>query len=205
MKSNRIRVNTIIPMAKNMGPGTRIAVVVQGCLHNCPGCNSSNTFDSKDGKSYTVEELLTELWDFDNSDIDGITITGGEPFLQSELIYELIKSYLQCNTFKNKTVCIYTGYTFEEILEEIHVKVPPNLDWIKLVNIADYLIDGRFDINLVPDESTICKFRGSTNQRVLNGKESYKNKKPIEYDEYKVTKKEIEENGNKESERTEQA
>lgn len=196
MKSNRIRVNTVLPMTKSMGPGTRTAIVVQGCLHNCPGCNSSNTFDSKDGKSYTVEELLLKLYELDSSDIDGITITGGEPFLQAELLHVLIKSYLQSSTFKPKTVCIYTGYTFEEILEEIHTKVPPNLDWIKLVNIADYLIDGRFDINLVPDENTICQFRGSTNQRVLNAKESYKNKKPIEYDEYKVTKKETDENEN---------
>ena len=198
MKSNRIRVNTVLPMTKSMGPGTRTAIVVQGCLHNCPGCNSSNTFDSKDGKSYTVEELLLKLYELDSSDIDGITITGGEPFLQAELLYVLIKSYLQSSTFKPKTVCIYTGYTFEEILEEIHTKVPPNLDWIKLVNIADYLIDGRFDINLVPDDNTICQFRGSTNQRVLNAKESYKNKKPIEYDEYKVTKKETDEIENSE-------
>lgn len=198
MKSNRIRVNTVLPMTKSMGPGTRTAIVVQGCLHNCPGCNSSNTFDSKDGKSYTVEELLLKLYELDSSDIDGITITGGEPFLQAELLHVLIKSYLQSSTFKPKTVCIYTGYTFEEILEEIHTKVPPNLDWIKLVNIADYLIDGRFDINLVPDDNTICQFRGSTNQRVLNAKESYKNKKPIEYDEYKVTKKETDEIENSE-------
>ncbi len=89
--------------------------------------------------------------------MSGLTISGGEPFSQIDGIYDLIINYKKL--FPNKTIVIYTGYTYEELVAFNNAKVN------EILKIADLLIDGRFILSL-RDLSLI--YRGSSNQRIID-------------------------------------
>lgn len=154
-------------------------------MRSCPGCNSSHTFDGSQGKSYSVEELLKEISSISSEEeIDGITISGGEPFLQANLLSSFCREYLK--SYPSKDVCIYTGYTAEEILQEIMDNMYQNVDWIRLLSIAKYIIDGPYDINKLVDEDVICPYRSTTNQKIIDGINTWRTRKVVEYEKYKV-------------------
>ena len=92
------------------GPGLRFVVFTQGCLHHCVGCHNPQSHDLNGGYWQDNQELI-KMIDC-NPLLDGITISGGEPFLQPlpliELLQEIKKRHLH--------IMIYSGYTYEEIL-----------------------------------------------------------------------------------------
>ena len=155
------------------GPGLRYVIFTQGCHHNCEGCQNPQTHDPNGGSFIDLDEIFTE---FTSSTIyEGITFSGGEPFLQADILADLaikIKSDTSC---PHNIIC-YTGYTWEEIQSIIAKGV---FDYARLLYNIDYLIDGRFDKNNV---SLDCNWRGSTNQRIINVPESLKICKVIEAD-----------------------
>lgn len=135
------------------GPGIRHTIFFQGCTHACPGCHNPGTWDLKGGKKVTVEQLL-EMIPL-NPLIDGITFSGGDPFLQAPAAAELAAYFksMQLN------IWVYTGYVWEELLE---LQSRPGFS--RLLHYTDVLVDGPF---VLRDRSLQLAFRGSSNQRLI--------------------------------------
>lgn len=137
------------------GPGLRYVVFVQGCSHNCRGCHNPETHDYDGGREVTVEDLATEM--LQNPLCDGLTLSGGEPFDQaweSSMLASRAK-------MAGKTVWTYTGYSWETIQRRARCSVV----WSLLLSHTDVLVEGPFVESL---KSYDAKFRGSTNQRLID-------------------------------------
>lgn len=141
------------------GPGIRYTIFTQGCLHNCPGCHNPQTHPLNDGYYKDTDEIIKLIRL--NPLTSGLTISGGEPFLQVEPVLDLVLKAKQVN----QNIIIYTGFTFEEL------KNLNNENILKIFNNIDFLIDGRFDIN---KRSLELLFRGSSNQRIIDMKKTIK-------------------------------
>lgn len=144
---------------KTLGPGERYVIWVQGCVHNCKGCIAPETHSlNKNGYWIETDNLLREIDQSKN--LRGITISGGEPFLQAESLIYFLKKLKN----KNLDIICYTGFLYEEILKE---KVPFGKE---LLNYIDILIDGKYVENLNKENY----LRGSENQRIIHLKNTYK-------------------------------
>ena len=137
------------------GPGFRFAVFTQGCEHHCEGCHNPQTHDPNGGTEFEVSQLIREM--VKNPLTDGLTLSGGEPFLQalpcSELAEAARAAWLNIWT--------YTGFTFEELLELGATQSAI----LRLLQATDVLVDGRFEL---AGRSLELVWRGSRNQRVLD-------------------------------------
>lgn len=152
------------------GPGIRFAVFVQGCKHNCPGCHNPESHDTRGGYEETTENLIKKIKG--NPLLDGVTFSGGEPFLQAKALTEIAKEAhkMGLNTFT------YSGFTFEQLLSG----ATPENGWRELLEETDTLVDGRFEID---KRHYTLVFRGSENQRIIDVKKSLEtgNVTEIEY------------------------
>ena len=154
------------------GEGIRTVIWTQGCSHNCLGCHNPETHSFTGGYEVDIEDVLNEI---DNLEYqDGITLSGGDPFFQIKPCSVIAKYAHQ----KGLNVWAYTGFTFEQLL----LMMKNNPDLVELLSNIDILIDGKFDIN---KKSLNCKFRGSTNQRVIDVSKSLKNNKVVIVKKYK--------------------
>ena len=145
------------------GEGIRSVIWFQGCSHHCKECQNPETWPFDKGMEYDVEDVKKMI---DNlEDQDGITFSGGDPMFQPEALLELIKHTHE----KGMNVWVYTGFTYEEIL-----KLKPI--YKEILENTDVLFDGRFEIE---KKTMSAKFRGSSNQRVINVSESIKQGKVI--------------------------
>lgn len=161
------------------GPGVRVSLFVSGCTHKCKGCFNEEAWDFKYGHEYTKkeEDKIIELLKPDY--IEGITILGGEPFeyVNQKGILPLLRRIRK--ELPNKTIWCFSGYTFDtDILEDMCNKYEETRE---LISYIDVLVDGKFEID---KKNFKLKFRGSSNQRIINVKESLKNNKVILMDEY---------------------
>ncbi len=161
------------------GPGVRVSLFVSGCTHKCKGCFNEEAWDFKYGHEYTKkeEDKIIELLKPDY--IEGITILGGEPFeyVNQKGILPLLRRIRK--ELPNKTIWCFSGYTFDtDILEDMCNKYEETKE---LISYIDVLVDGKFEID---KKNFKLKFRGSSNQRIINVKESLKNNKVILMDEY---------------------
>ncbi len=145
------------------GPGIRYVVFTQGCPHHCEGCHNPETHDFLGGTLTTTENLIQNISQYPY--MTGLTISGGEPFAQKKAILDLIKQFK--TIFPKKNILIYSGYTFEELMN----KNDQDID--DILHLADYLVDGKFILKL-RDISLI--FRGSSNQRIINLKKTNETK-----------------------------
>ncbi len=146
------------------GPGLRFVVFTQGCLHNCKGCHNLSTHDPAGGKEVAVPDIVKKM--ASNPLTDGLTLSGGEPFLQVADCAVLAQQAHQLGL----DVWCYSGYTFEELVADSR--------FLQLLEHIDILIDGPFEQDL---KSLNLKWRGSTNQRVLDIKTSLAAKKAVDY------------------------
>ncbi|NLZ70657.1 MAG: anaerobic ribonucleoside-triphosphate reductase activating protein [Clostridiaceae bacterium] len=136
------------------GPGIRLAVFVQGCPHNCPGCHNPETHDPRGGRDITVVEII-RIYD-DNPLLSGVTLSGGEPFEQAAALVPLARAIRE----RGGNVISYSGYTYEQLLKRAEAD-PAITD---LLRASDWLIDGPFVLAL---RDLTLLFRGSSNQRIL--------------------------------------
>lgn len=137
------------------GPGLRFVVFVQGCLHHCPGCHNPQTHALDGGSLMDTADLLARF--DENPLLSGITLSGGEPFLQPAPLADLAREVHR----RGKDVMVYSGYTYEELLQRAAAD-----DGVRrLLDEADILVDGPYVEGLRNLELT---FRGSENQRVLD-------------------------------------
>ena len=158
------------------GEGMRAVLWTQGCPHHCEGCHNPMTHDFKGGFLTDTEELKKELED-NIIYQDGITLSGGDPFMQAEAVCEIAKFVKSLN----KNVWAYTGFTFEQLLELSKSK-PEILD---LLNNVDVLVDGKFVKSL---KSLDLYYMGSRNQRVIDVKKSLRDNKTVLIEKYNVDK-----------------
>lgn len=151
------------------GEGIRVSLFVSGCRNRCKGCFQPETWDFEYGEKFTdktVEKILSAL---DNPSVRGLTVLGGEPMEpenQTELM-PLLRAFKE--KLPHKTVWLYTGNLYEELLDKNN---PKHLDITdELLSLVDILIDGPY----VEEKSRLgLRFRGSENQRIIDLNETRK-------------------------------
>ena len=160
------------------GEGIRTVIWTQGCVHNCYGCHNPETHSFDDGiliDTDEINQILDQL-----TDQDGITLSGGDPMCQADACLEIARHAKKIGL----NVWCYTGYTFEQLLKMSESK-PSILELLKNI---DMLVDGKF---ILEQKSLNVKFRGSTNQRIIDVKKSLEENRPIENPKYSVDDSEI--------------
>lgn len=150
------------------GPGIRTTLFVSGCTHNCKDCFNKEQQDFNYGEEFT-KEIEDEFIEYTKArQIKGVNILGGEPMQQvkDNTLLNLLKR-IRMET--NKPIWLWSGYTLEEILRD-----EKRLEILKEV---DVLIDGRFEAD---KRDIMLKYRGSSNQRVIDVKRTLKEDRVIE-------------------------
>lgn len=132
------------------GPGLRAVIWTQGCIHNCSGCHNQDTHDLEGGFETDIEDIKKQIKELKMQ--KGITISGGEPFLQAEQCAEIAK-YARSHGLD---VWCYTGFTYEKLVKSEKYQ--------ELINNIDVLVDGPF---VQEEKSLELRFRGSKNQRCI--------------------------------------
>ncbi len=141
------------------GDGLRVVLWVAGCSHGCPGCHNPVTWDPDGGLPFDEEakqEIFTEL---EKDYVSGITFSGGDPLHERNIdgVTALAKEIRE--KYPDKTLWLYTGYTWREIRT------------LEIVNYLDVLVDGRFEEN---KKDSSLHWRGSANQFVIDVKNTLK-------------------------------
>lgn len=155
-----VRVLDIIAGTSVDGPGLRTSVYFAGCAHHCPECHNPQSWEPEGGTLYDIDSLCRRLID----EAMPVTLTGGDPLFQAEAITELAKRLKLHNT----NIWCYTGYTYEEILASERLKA--------ILPYIDVLVDGPYRHDL---RSLSILFRGSTNQRLIDVKQSADADRPV--------------------------
>lgn len=162
----KIRICGFEPESIVDGEGIRFVVFTQGCPHHCEGCHNPQSHDFNAGTEYDTADIISMIKR--NPLIQGVTLSGGEPFCQSEACLEIAKAVHQMG----KNVWCYTGYELYEVIGN------------PLLKEIDVLIDGKF---ILAEKSLDLKFRGSRNQRIIDVKESFKQHRAVGfYSAYKT-------------------
>ena len=167
MLSDTIRIAGTVNDSIVDGPGIRLAIFTQGCPHHCEGCHNPHTHAFDGGELVTLESLLEKVKS--NPLLDGVTYSGGEPFCQAKQLYELGTEIKKLGL----NIVTYTGFTYEYLTENANSE---NY-YAELLFVTDYLIDGLFELD---KRDILLKFKGSSNQRIINVRKSLAEKKVIE-------------------------
>ena len=143
------------------GEGVRCSLYVSGCMFACPGCYNKVAQQFHYGRPYSKEledQIIADLWqDF----CQGLTLLGGEPFLNTQVCLSLIDR-LRATYGDTKDIWSWTGYQWDELQQE-------SADKLEMLSKIDVLVDGRF---MEPLKDLTLQFRGSSNQRIIDVKRS---------------------------------
>lgn len=152
----------------NNGIGLRATLWLAGCSHHCKGCQNPQTWDGNSGKRFDKRHREKLLEIVGKSYINGLTLSGGDP-LYEDTIDDLtaLLSFLK-EQYPEKTIWIYTGYTWEEILSDQKKK--------EVIKYCDVLVDGEYKQEL---RDVTLAFRGSKNQRLIDIQKSLKNNEVV--------------------------
>lgn len=140
------------------GLGMRSVVFFQGCDIHCPGCQNPQTHDPKGGLTTTTDDIVQRI--MKNPYLDGVTFSGGEPFMQAAAAAEIARKLREKAPSMN--VWTFTGHTWDQLQEGIKSGAHP--EWQDLLLLTDVLVEGPF---IEAQKSLEIKFRGSRNQRLL--------------------------------------
>lgn len=149
MVAAKLRIAGVLPVSFVNGDGARYVVFTQGCGHHCPGCQNPDTWDFGGGFEVSVELLAAEIKKYRL--LDGITLSGGDPFFQQEACVELLKLLPGVN------VWIYTGFEYDDIRHT------------QLAKMADVLVTGKF----IKELACEGKMYGSSNQKIIRKENFY--------------------------------
>lgn len=144
------------------GEGVRNSLYVSGCLFHCEGCYNEATWNFRFGTPYTKNLEDQIMLDMAQPYVQGLTLLGGEPFLNIDTVLPLVKRIKA--ELPDKDIWSWTGYTWEELLLE-------GEDKLALLSELDILVDGRFDQT---KKNLLLQFRGSSNQRIIDVQKSLK-------------------------------
>lgn len=139
------------------GEGVRCSLYVSGCRFNCPGCYNKVAQNFHYGTPYTQELEDRIIADLGQSYVQGLTLLGGEPFLNTQVCLKLCRRVRQ-EFGHTKDIWSWTGYTWDELMQESE-------DKLALLKMLDILVDGRF---LEAEKDLTLQFRGSRNQRIID-------------------------------------
>lgn len=162
-----MRYNKIRKMDISNGPGVRVSIFFQGCAFHCKNCFNPDTWDFNGGKEFG-EEQINEIIELASADhITGLSILGGEPMHPKniEATTKLAKRFKE--VYPNKTIWSWSGFLFDEYIKDKEV-----------VNYIDVIVDGQFVDEL---RNPNLKWRGSSNQRVIDVKKSLKKGEVVLY------------------------
>lgn len=160
-----MRYNKIRKMDIADGPGVRVSIFMQGCTFNCKNCFNPETHDFAGGKEFTQNTINKVIELSDNDNIEGLSILGGEPMHPKNIdgTKELAKVFKE--KYPEKNVWVWSGFQFDKDLKD--------KDALKYI---DVLVDGQFVEEL---HDPTLKWRGSSNQRVIDVQKSLKENKII--------------------------
>ena len=159
------------------GEGVRVTLFVSGCKIHCPGCFNSCTWDFEYGNPFTPEVQEEVIQSLKPEYISGLTVLGGEPF-ELENQKELVKFLsLVKRTYPEKTIWCYTGYIYDVDLLPSDGKRHCDVTE-EMLSYIDVLVDGPFCEDL---KDITLKFRGSSNQRILDLQKTRKSGKIITF------------------------
>lgn len=153
------------------GEGVRCSIYVSGCLFNCPGCYNKAAQNFHYGQPYTQELEDQIIEDLSHDYVQGLTLLGGEPFLNTPVLLKLCKRVRQ-EFGHQKDIWSWSGYTWEELLKDSDDKK-------ELLHLVDILVDGRF---LLAKKDLTLQFRGSSNQRIIDVQKSFQTGKVVIWD-----------------------
>ncbi|MCK8635214.1 anaerobic ribonucleoside-triphosphate reductase activating protein [Lactobacillus kunkeei] len=153
------------------GEGIRCSIYVSGCKFLCPGCYNVASQNFHYGQPYSqdLEDQIIE--DMKKDYVQGLTLLGGEPFLNTQVCLRLCKRVRE-EFGHTKDIWSWSGYTFDELLKDSY-------DKLKLLSMIDILVDGRF---MEDQKDLTLQFRGSANQRIINVPKSLEENKVILWD-----------------------
>ena len=153
------------------GEGVRCSLYVSGCLFNCPGCYNKAAKNFHYGKPYSKKLEDQIIADMSEIYVQGLTLLGGEPFLNTQVCLKLCRRVRQ-EFGQTKDIWSWTGYTWDELMQESY-------DKLELLRLIDILVDGRF---LETQKDLTLQFRGSSNQRIIDVPKSLAANKVIIWD-----------------------
>ena len=158
-----MRYNKIRKMDIADGPGVRVSIFMQGCTFNCKNCFNPETHDFNGGKEFTDDTIARVLELCENENIEGLSILGGEPMHPKNIdgTTKLAKEFKE--KYPNKNIWVWTGFLFDKDLKDKEV-----------MKYIDVLVDGQY-IDELHDPK--LKWKGSSNQRVIDVQESLKQNK----------------------------
>jgi anaerobic ribonucleoside-triphosphate reductase activating protein len=160
--------NKIRKMDISNGPGVRVSIFMQGCTFHCKDCFNKETWDFKDGKEFN-DDVINEIIYLCSKDyIRGLSILGGEPLHPKNIEGSTKLAKVFKEKYPNKDIWIWSGFLYDDIKDK------------DIFNYIDVLVDGQFDSKL---KNPRLKFKGSSNQRVIDIKKTKLNKKIIMYEE----------------------
>ena len=142
-----MRIAGVNPCSLVNGDGLRYVIFTQGCFHHCKGCQNKETWDPKGGYEMSITDLAADILKrWKQGKIDGLTLSGGDPYYQQTDCRNLLKLLP-----RELNVWIYTGFKYEKIKD------------LELTSLADVIVDGQFDA------SKKCEGKpyGSSNQRII--------------------------------------
>lgn len=142
-----LKINTIIKESIVDGEGLRYVIFVQGCPHHCKGCHNPQTWSTRSGLFVDINTIIDDIKS--NPLLDGVTFSGGEPMLQSEVLTELAKEIKKLGL----NIWCYTGFKYEDIKES-------KKEFLKYI---DVLVDGKF----IEELKCLGEYYGSSNQRII--------------------------------------
>ncbi len=161
-----MRYNKIRKMDISDGPGVRVSIFMQGCTFKCKNCFNPETHDFKGGTEFTDETIDKVLSLAKPDHIKGLSVLGGEPMhpVNIDGTMKLVKAFKE--KYPNKSVWVWSGFLYDDIMERNK----------EIFNYIDVLVDGQYDDSL---HDPTLKWKGSSNQRVIDVQKSLKNKKIV--------------------------
>ena len=160
-----MRYNKIRKMDVSNGEGIRVSIFMQGCTFNCKGCFNPETHNFNGGKEFTDETIDRVLELCSKEYIVGLSILGGEPLHPNNIDGSTKLAKLFKEKYPDKTIWVWSGFLFDR-----------DLKGKEILNYIDVLVDGKFDIEL---RNPMLRWKGSSNQRVIDVKKSLKENKVI--------------------------
>ncbi len=159
-----MRYNKIRKMDISDGPGVRVSIFMQGCTFKCKNCFNPETHDFKGGTEFTDETIDKVLSLAELDHIKGLSVLGGEPMhpVNIDGTMKLVKAFKE--KYPNKSVWVWSGFLYDDIMERNK----------EIFNYIDVLVDGQYDDSL---HDPTLKWRGSSNQRVIDIEKTKKNGK----------------------------